>query len=100
MIQKIFSAAIVLGLLAAWAPFGHAEESALDQLKRANDGRQDTGTTFDGSGKNTGKGPIDTPVQGNTTPPPPVTGQPVNTSTGTAGGYNVNTSSSTNTTPK
>lgn len=69
-----------------------ADDSALQQLKNANSGTQSTGKTFDGS---IYPQPSDAypKSNGNTTVEPKSTS--VETSTGTAGGYDVNTSSGT-----
>lgn len=68
------------------------QESALEQLKRATSGTQSTGKTFDG-----GPTPTDAYPKGNVTVPPVLEAKPVtpSISTHSAGGYGVDTSTST-----
>ncbi len=73
---------LILGLSSAFTAPVFAQDSALDQLKRAAGGQEHTGKTFDGSPADQKRGGIDTFV----TP---------STSSGTAGGYEVGGSSTT-----
>ena len=88
MFKIIIRSLVVLGLLVSFVPTSFA--GAMDDLQKTAGGGQDTGTTFDGSNQNQGKGTINTRVNTPPTQVPPVSGQPVSTSTGTAGGTNPN----------
>lgn len=97
--KKLFMITMVFGLFALGISTLHAQD-ALEQLKAANNGKQDTGTTFDGSSATQGKGTIDTTVQpssGTATGVSPSSGTAsgVAPSSGTAGGYSVAPSSGT-----
>ncbi|MBI2088734.1 MAG: hypothetical protein HYT78_08305 [Deltaproteobacteria bacterium] len=81
------SIAVLLALIVGAST---ASAQALDQLRRDTD----TGTTFDGS---SGRRPggLDIDVDKSVRTPPPVSGRPVDTSSGTTGGYSVGGSTST-----
>lgn len=81
-VKKALALTTSLGLMLGLASGSFADESALDQLKRAAGGQEHTGKTFDGSPADQKRGGIDTFV----TP---------STSSGTAGGYEVGGSSTT-----
>jgi hypothetical protein len=61
--KNLISAVIVSGMLLV-AQGAHAE-SAMQQLLRATNGSQHTGTTFDGSPRDQKRGGIDTEVRTN-----------------------------------
>ena len=79
-------------LISSFSAVALAQDSALDELKRANTGSQSTGKTFDGS-KN--PQPSDAYPKANEKAPETTSGKAVDKSTNTAGGHDVNTSTGT-----
>jgi hypothetical protein len=91
-IKRILIAVIAVEFLVCTGiSYAAEKKDAKEQLEKATSGTQSTGKTFDG-----GSTPTDAYPKGNTNVPA-VTGKPVDTSTGTVGGYDVNTSTGTST---